>query len=56
MRKLLIIPFLFISCWKKTSDGREYKINCDCKQGHYETVCMPITSLINGNVVITTQV
>ena len=53
MRKILLIPFLFVSCWSKTPDGREYKIECECLSGHYETETTPQTTLVDNTPTVT---
>ena len=57
MKKLLfILPILLVSCWSKTPDGREYRIGCDCLSGHYQTTVVPVTTIVNNQQMVTTQV
>ena len=56
MRKILLIPFLFVSCWSKTPDGREYKIECNCLAEHGETNAVPVIKLVNNVPTTTIQI
>lgn len=49
MKKLLfVLPILLISCWSKTTDGREYKVECNCLSEHSEVTTVPVVTLVNN--------